>query len=136
MHAPFPIRVAERVRLAAEAIGRSVAATWVFGSFSRDDANAASDVDVAVLCDPPLGWERARIADIVAREIGRDVDVVDLASAPPGLAWEIVTTGALAEELDSAITEAFVRRARFAVDDDLRRSRMILLAQTAPRGAA
>jgi len=69
--------------------------------------------------------------DIVGREIGVDVDVIDMGSAPPVLKWEVITTGRLLVERDEVAVEDFVRRARWEADDDEQRNRMILLAQTA-----
>jgi len=108
-----------------------VVACWAFGSRARGVGKADSDVDLAVLCNPTLGLERTRIMDIVGREIGVDVDVIDMGSAPPVLKWEIITTGRLLIERDEVAVEEFVRRARWEAEDDEQRNRMILLAQTA-----
>jgi hypothetical protein len=91
-------------------------------------------VDLAVLCEPTLGLERTRIMDIVGREVGVDVDVIDMGSAPPVLKWEVITTGRLLVERDELAVEDFVRRARWEAEDDEQRNRMILLAQTADAG--
>ena len=69
--------------------------------------------------------------DMVGREIGVDVDVIDMGSAPPVLKWEVITTGRLLVERDEVAVEDFVRRARWEADDDEQRNRMILLAQRA-----
>jgi hypothetical protein len=69
--------------------------------------------------------------DIVGREVGVDVDVIDMGSAPPVLKWEVITTGRLLVERDAVAVEDFVRRARWEADDDEQRNRMILLAQIA-----
>lgn len=109
--------------------GRAVAGVWIFGSVARGEERPDSDVDLAVLCDPALALERAVVMDQVGRAIGRDVDVIDLRTAPPALAWEILTTGRLVVEQDEARVERFVRDARYAAEDDEQRSRMVLLAQ-------
>jgi hypothetical protein len=67
--------------------------------------------------------------DQVGRSLGRDVDVIDLRTAPPALGWEVLTTGRLVEERDELAVEKFVREARYAAEDDEQRSRMVLLAQ-------
>jgi hypothetical protein len=72
--------------------------------------------------------------DIVGREVGVDVDVIDMGSAPPVLKWEVITTGRLLVERDELAVEDFVRRARWEAEDDEQRNRMILLAQTADAG--
>lgn len=108
---------------------RRVTACWVFGSRAAGTASANSDVDIAVLCEPPLGLERARVMDVAGRAVGMDVDVIDLASAPPALRWEVITTGKLLVEHDEVAVEGFVQRSRWDVEDDEQRNRMILLAQ-------
>jgi hypothetical protein len=67
--------------------------------------------------------------DIVGRQLGVDVDVIDMGSAPPVLKWEVITTGRLLVERDEAKVADFVRRARWEAEDDEQRNRMILLAQ-------
>jgi hypothetical protein len=91
-------------------------------------------VDLAVLCEPTLGLERTRIMDIVGREVGVDMDVIDMGRAPPVLKWEVITTDRLLVERDELAVEDFVRRARWEAEDDEQRNRMILLAQTADAG--
>jgi predicted nucleotidyltransferase len=108
---------------------RQVIACWAFGSRVTGTATPASDVDLAVLCDPPLGLERTRVMDAAGREAGLDVDVIDMGSAPPALRWEIITTGKLVVERDEPALEEFVRRSRWDSEDDEQRNRMILLAQ-------
>ena len=83
----------ERLRVCEELESRALQAVWAFGSRSRDEAAEDSDLDLGVLCDPPLGLEAARVSDRIACALGIDVDVVDLASASGTLAWEILTRG-------------------------------------------
>jgi hypothetical protein len=64
------------------------------------------------------------------------VDVIDLKTAPGSLAWEIVTTGRIVAELDEVTVEDFVRRARWAAEDDEQRARNILEAQLGRRPGA
>jgi predicted nucleotidyltransferase len=111
-----------------------VQGVWLFGSVARAQETDESDVDLAILCDPPLGLERTRTMDEIGRALGRDVDVIDLATAPPSLTWEILTTGRLLVEDDPEAVEAFVRRARYAADDDEQLSRLALLAQVGTIG--
>jgi predicted nucleotidyltransferase len=114
---------------AAEVRARHVAAVWLFGSHARGEASATSDVDLAILCEPPLGLERVVVMDRASRAISVAVDLVDLGSALPELSWEIVTTGRLILEADELGVERFLRRARYAAEDAEQRHRMILLAQ-------
>ena len=106
-----------------------MAGVWVFGSVARGEDQPDSDIDLAVLCEPALGLDRAIVMDQVGRSLGRDVDVIDLRTAPPALGWEVLTTGRLVEERDELAVEKFVREARYAAEDDEQRSRMVLLAQ-------
>src|ERR1700733_15158890 len=106
---------------------RKVQGVWVFGSRARGDAGAESDVDLAVLCTPALGFERAVVMDRAGNAVGCDVDVIDLRAAPPTLAWEVVTSGRLVVEGDELEVERFVRAARFAAEDAEQRNRMIVL---------
>ncbi len=111
-------------------VGRRVQAIWLFGSHARGDARADSDIDLAILCEPPLGVERLAVMDRVGNALGADIDLVDLAIAPPVLVWEIVTTGRLVLEAEPRTVEDFLRRSRFAAEDESRRLRMVVLAQT------
>ena len=115
---------------------RRVIAIWLFGSHASGTASAASDVDLAILCEPPLGPARANVMDHVALAIGRDADIIDLASTSATLAWEVVTTGVLALELDEPAVERYVLNARHAADDAEQRDRMVLLAQAGSLGTA
>lgn len=113
---------------------RELIAAYLFGSHARDLGTAASDIDLALLTRPPLGLERTRLMDVGARAAGCEVDVVDLASAPPELAWEVLTTGRLLLEGDEERLSEFLRRARFAAEDAAQRDRMVLLAQVGSVG--
>ena len=104
-------------------------ACWAFGSRAAGKGKPGSDVDLAVLCEPPLGLERAKVMDIVGRVLKVDIDIVDMATAPPGLCWEVITTGRLVIEHDESAVEEFVRRTRWDAEDEEQRNRMILLAQ-------
>ena len=108
---------------------RQLIACWAFGSRAAGKGKPGSDVDLAVLCEPPLGLERAKVMDIVGRVLNVDIDLVDMATAPPGLCWEVITTGRLVIEHDESAVEEFVRRARWDAEDEEQRNRMILLAQ-------
>jgi predicted nucleotidyltransferase len=111
---------------------RRVHGVWIFGSRVRGTAHPASDLDLALLCEPALDLDRFRLMDMLARRLGCEVDVIDLRSAAPTLTWEVLTTGRLVLETDALRVEEFVRRARFAAEDAEQRDRMILLAQIGP----
>jgi len=126
---PLVDQAAKAVLASAPLQGRRIVACWAFGSRARGAGKADSDVDLAVLCNPTLGLERTRIMDTVGRQLGVDVDVIDMGSAPPVLKWEVITTGRLLVERDEVAVADFVRRARWEAEDDEQRNRMILLAQ-------
>ncbi len=107
---------------------RRLAAVWLFGSHARGEADIESDVDLAVLCLPSLGNDRFALMELVARTAGVEIDVIDLETANPILAWEVLTTGRIVVERDEEHVEHFVRHARFAAEDATRRNRMVVLA--------
>jgi predicted nucleotidyltransferase len=111
-----------------------VLAAWLFGSEGRGDAGPGSDVDVGVLCDPPLGVDRPVVMDELAAALGREVDVIDMAVASPTLVWEVITSGRIVREDDSFALERFLRRARYDAEDADQRNRMIVLAQAGRLG--
>lgn len=102
---------------------------WLFGSRARGEEHPESDYDLAILCEGRLGFDLLSIQDRLSRESGRELDLIELATAPPELAWQVVTTGRLLLEEDERAVEHFVRHARYAVEDAERKNRMIVLAQ-------
>lgn len=46
---------------------RRLDGVWVFGSRAQGTANSASDVDLAVLCEPALELDRFRLIDSLGR---------------------------------------------------------------------
>ncbi|HEY6882309.1 MAG TPA: nucleotidyltransferase domain-containing protein [Polyangiales bacterium] len=119
--------------LASQLDARVVQGLWIFGSRASDGARPESDLDLGVLCTPELGVERFAIEDRVARALNLEVDLIDMASCDPILAWEIITTGRLLHEPDERAVEHFMREARFRAEDADQRNRMILLATGARR---
>jgi predicted nucleotidyltransferase len=137
----LPERDSRLVRAAVAAIEaseplaeRELQGLWIFGSRARGTATPDSDLDLALLTRPPLGLERARLMELAARAAGCEVDVVDLASAAPALAWEVLTSGRLLIERNEPAVMEFLRRARFAAEDAAQRDRMVLLAQVGQVG--
>ncbi len=108
-----------------------VQGVWLFGSYAREEYHAGSDIDLALLCVPGLGLERAAVRDHASRAVGIEVDVVDLTTAPATLAWEVITTGRLVLERDESAVMAFVRATRFRAEDEAKRNRMVMLTQSA-----
>ena len=62
----------------------------LFGSWARNAANGASDVDVAVLAP---GADLLGIAAALGREVGVDVDVVDIGAPTIPLMSELIDDG-------------------------------------------
>ncbi len=62
----------------------------LFGSLARGEANNLSDVDLAVLCDCDV----LELAEELERR-GVKVDIVDLETAPPVLAYLVARDGVL-----------------------------------------
>jgi predicted nucleotidyltransferase len=108
---------------------RQLQGIWLFGSQARGAATPVSDLDLGVLSEPSLELERFRWMDELGRELDRDVDIIDLRSTSPILAWEILTTGRCVLETDPLAVEDFLRRTRYEAEDAEQRDRMILLAQ-------
>jgi predicted nucleotidyltransferase len=77
-------------------------AVYLFGSTAQGTATPTSDADVAVLARERMAPERRFDAqEALAAEIGRDVDLVDLAGASPVMAIQVITTGELLYDGDS-----------------------------------
>lgn len=67
---------------------------YVFGSLARGEDRPESDADVAVLGAHELGaTDLGSLCSELERALGRPVDVVDLMTAPPLLAFEVVRDG-------------------------------------------
>lgn len=67
---------------------------YVFGSVAGGRARVTSDLDLALLfTTPPVPAALDRLADELSGVAGRSVDLVDLASAPPLLAHQVISKG-------------------------------------------
>lgn len=103
----------------------------LFGSRARGNARADSDVDVAVQFDDEaarrtgLAHPQFAIAADLARVCGHPVDVVDLRTAPPPLAFVIAGEGRVLFERSSGLSLDFRAGAydRYADTAPLRRVR-------------
>jgi predicted nucleotidyltransferase len=77
-------------------------AIYRFGSTAHGTATAASDVDIAVLTRTSVTPElRFEVQEGLAAEIGSDVDLVDLFTASPVMAIQVITGGDLLYDGDS-----------------------------------
>lgn len=112
-------------------------AIYVFGSQSRSDRHAESDLDLAVLPTQPLEiLERAEIAgELTARlaNVFHHVDLIDLRTANAVLAIQVLETGRLLFQGDPRVVQAFELNVmtRYC---DLNRERRDILADVARRG--
>ena len=53
-----------------------IAEAYLFGSYARGEQSDASDVDLVVILDKPLGFKRAKLHDELERRLGLPVDIV------------------------------------------------------------
>ena len=115
-----------------------VASVYLFGSASRGQMHAESDIDVAVLLDrarfPTRGQragERVRLSSELIHVLGNnDVDLVILNDVPPGLGRHAVTEGNRVYLADPEADHAFFRDVQLlaaGLDPFLRRMRQIKL---------
>ena len=74
----------ETRRLVLEGLRGTGAQVYLFGSWAKGYATRSSDIDVAVLCDPPVApWVLSEIREkLEESSVLYPVDLVDLSSAP------------------------------------------------------
>jgi len=86
----------DALRDAAESLP-AVNLAVLFGSTVRGQEWAQSDVDVGVLLEPNTvatrGETERAFGRVVSREVGREVDLVDLETAPPLLRLRVAQQG-------------------------------------------
>jgi len=92
--------VGEELRLLMERVRRVlerrdfIAWAYIFGSRVRGERVVKGDVDVAIYTSREVGWrELVEVMNELEDELRTRVDLVHLNTAPPTLAYEIVTTG-------------------------------------------
>lgn len=99
-----------RETLAASLIGEpDLLVAVLFGSAARLEDGPASDVDVGVLIQAPN--QLPALALKLERATGRRVDLIDLASAPPLLRFEIARDGRVLVERQPYLWSDFKARA-------------------------
>ncbi|NOX92196.1 MAG: nucleotidyltransferase domain-containing protein [Gammaproteobacteria bacterium] len=71
-----------------------VISIYSFGSWGTPHVRPDSDIDLAVLLQDPVDnvhlWD---VAQDIAREMGKDVDLVDLLSASTVMQMQVISTG-------------------------------------------
>lgn len=89
-----------------------VRAIYLFGSQARGEPGADSDFDIALLTPAPLPVrQRFELAEALTLQLGGDVDLVDLYTAPTVLRSQIVGNGRVlfaAPDFDTGAFEDFV----------------------------
>ncbi len=60
-----------------------VASIGIFGSYARGEADSASDIDIVVEFDRPIGWELVDLADYLESRLSHPVDLVIRRSLHP-----------------------------------------------------
>lgn len=129
MTKPRPDReeIFDRAREALLARLPGIQAIYAHGSFARGDARPDSDLDVGVLLPPGrrLG-DRLDLTTTVSRQIGRDVDLVNLREAGLDLVREILRDGKLLYCRDAERTLAWEAERMTAYSDFLPRRSALL----------
>jgi predicted nucleotidyltransferase len=99
-------------RLKEKAAGLStVRLAILFGSFARGEAQARSDVDLALWLEPDGIEDRFRAEAEMGRAARRDVHCVFLPEAPPLLRFEIARDGVLLHADEEGTWSGFRARA-------------------------
>jgi predicted nucleotidyltransferase len=85
-----------------------VIAIYQFGSRARGTARPTSDLDLAVLAREPIPHEqRFHLAQELAVQLHRDVDLLDLRTASTVMKMQVLTTGQCLETRDERAKAEF-----------------------------
>lgn len=93
---------------------------WLFGSFASGHANAQSDIDLAVLlpgkAEPLALWQ---LAQQLAVQANRDVDLLDLRAASTVMQYQVITQGTRLWQANSqaALYESVILSEKTALDE-------------------
>ena len=86
----------------------SLIALYRFGSQAKGTARPESDVDLAVLArDPILSIHRFELAQELATQLHRDVDLVDLRTASTVMRMQVFSTGTCLDAPDEPARHEF-----------------------------
>ncbi|MDX8411654.1 MAG: MarR family EPS-associated transcriptional regulator [Mariprofundaceae bacterium] len=90
--APFPASLGVVDKIISELPG--VIAVYAFGSTVSGQMHQDSDLDLAVLANPPIDSEKIwRLAQDIAAMVGREVDLIDLRRASAVMRVQIIQGG-------------------------------------------
>ena len=111
-----------------------IIAIYRFGSTAAGTAAPTSDIDIAVLAAARIpAAVRFDAQETLASRLGRDVDLVDLSTASPVMAIQVVGRGELIYDGDSAARGAFEDRT-FGAYARLNEERRGILERVAAEG--
>ena len=83
-------------------------ALYRFGSYARDEAGPHSDVDLAVLARTSIpNLRRFELAQDLAIQLHRDVDLVDLYTASTVMRMQVLSTGTCVMSFDDTARREF-----------------------------
>ncbi|NPV80533.1 MAG: nucleotidyltransferase domain-containing protein [Firmicutes bacterium] len=90
---------------------------FLFGSFAKDRARSSSDLDIAVyLASPYLDQDVADIWNHLEDISHRDVDLIVLNDAPPGISWTAMRGRILVDKNPKLRLELMLAKSREAED--------------------
>lgn len=106
-------------KLSASLARRSeIRVTLLFGSAARGRLRSSSDVDVAVASDHPLTLEaRIDLANSLAIELGREVDIIDLKAVSGTILREALTKGHIIKKADPELLAELMRKLWYSQAD-------------------
>jgi predicted nucleotidyltransferase len=83
-------------------------ALYRFGSQAKGTARPASDIDLAILSREPMpNLRRFELAQELATQLHRDVDLVDLRTASAVIKMQVLSTGACLDSQDESARREF-----------------------------
>ncbi|MBY0247224.1 MAG: nucleotidyltransferase domain-containing protein [Nitrospiraceae bacterium] len=83
-------------------------ALYRFGSQAKGTARPASDIDLAILSREPVpNLRRFDLAQELATQLHRDVDLVDLRTASAVMKMQVLSTGACLDSQDESARREF-----------------------------